>query len=184
MFKKIPVLPMLVTGLLFALACNKESSLADGDFSAISYGTKDSIPGGDTTRPDTIPHVPDSVFQYIRGLGIKAFNIRDSSFELFIETTNFYPTANAWLLVAGRLDSSTIYIEPYAVHHSGPATMSTPARHTMRSMPLAPGNYPFIVRLRGHNYTGGLTVTNTQYTFNWTHDSIITIIPKTAHRVP
>lgn len=180
MHKRLSVLPMLLTGLLFALACHKESSLADGKLITRS-SIHDTIPN-DTIR-DTVPNIPDSVYQYIKGLKIVPFSIRDSSVELHIQTTNFYPTMQADLLITGSIDSSTLYIEPTGINHSGPAAASTPAKRIMHARPYNPGTYPLIVKLRGHTYTGSLTATSTQYTFNWTHDSIITIIPKVVNRV-
>ncbi|WP_157986375.1 hypothetical protein [Chitinophaga alhagiae] len=182
MQKKFPLLPMMLTGLLFALACGKEFSLAE-NLPEIRAGIRDTIPG-DTSRPDTIPHVPDSVFNIISGLQITPDAVRDSALVLFIKTTDFYPTAAANLLVEGSIDSSTLYIAPYGISHIGPSVISRQATCIMYGQVQPPGNYPLIIKLNGQNYTGSVTATATQYTFNWTHDSIISITPKTVLRVP
>lgn len=173
---------MVLTGLLFALACSRESSLEDGR-PELRAGIHDTIPG-DTTRPDTIPHVPDSVFNVISGLQIRPDAVRDSALVLFIRTTNFYPTPAATLLIEGSIDSSTLYIAPYGVSHIGLSVISSQAECIMYGQVPAPGNYPLIIKLNGQTYTGSVAATATQYTFNWTHDSIISIIPKTVLRIP
>lgn len=183
MIKKLPLLPMTIIALFFVLACSREQSLTDGSFSRLSMA-RDSIDTTDTI-PTPVDTIPDSVWTTIKGLEVRPSSIRnDSVLRLDLKTTNRYPTNSAYLIMNGRIDSSTVYVNVQGIWHSGPAADSTPALGAIQGRGLAPGNYPLKIKLKTQTYTGSVSVTSTQYNFNWAHDSIILIHPKTVQRVP
>ena len=178
---------MVITGLFFVLACRREQSLTEDGASRLA---KSGLARDSTDTTDKIPThptdtIPDSVWTTIKGLKITPSGTHnDSVLRLQLETTNTYPADAAWLQISGRLDSSTLFVNVRGMYHGAPSATRIPATGSIAGKITGTGTYPLKIKLKERTFTGSFTATATQYIFNWDHDSVITIHPKTVQRIP
>lgn len=167
--KRIVLLPLLM--LVFACAifsCSQERSLSKEDIS---------VPGDST---DTIPYT-DPAYTPLDGLIITP---RSSGRGIYldIQTKNYYPHKFVTLMLSNYTLSrwDIIVYNAYPVKPYEP--VPSRARDTVFCAHIQGRTMAFTIKLRDVKYSGTLTELNNIYTFNWTHDSLITISPKSFSR--
>lgn len=145
---------------------------------------KDTIPH-DTIPRDTIPR--DSIWSlqgdqiHITPVKIDSGSI--SGLLIKATTTNNYPCTNNYLLtnvIIGGNDSSSYTFKYPGVQVPGACNGGTAPSGSVRPLfPVTDGTHVFKVVLNGITYSGFLTKTGNQYSFNWPHTSGVTISPQT-----
>ena len=181
MHKKLSILLKVLVGLLFVLACKKETSLLSNDQRLTSLHDSipvdsipiDSIPC-DTIPNDTVPVPPNPYYEdSITGLIITPEIGDDDSTIIFtVKTKNTYPDENPYLVIYPQTGDSSLYIPvQMAVKVTPSATVSHPATAVFAYLPPINGDRPLKISFPGSPMLqGSITVTNTQYIFNWDHD--------------
>lgn len=169
---RIPVafkILLVIASMLYMLSCSKELSL-QGD--PCPY---DTIPG------DTIPG------QYIiTGIRIKPDSLTATGITFYIETTTGFPFKFPVLIGGSDNSHNSFNIGASYVAGRNPCPdANVKASCTTRRIPLRvakfPVTYPLTVMMDTTFYTGTVTLTETAYYFNWTHDNIISIHPEKDH---
>jgi hypothetical protein len=105
------------------------------------------------------------------------------------QTTNNYQCSNSYLNYTHSLDASghfsigfiDMYQPALKDCTTGNTTITSPVIPFMQSVQntyLANGTFPLTVTLNGTTYTGSLTITVTDVTFNWTYTSGVMITPQ------
>ncbi|WP_346316839.1 hypothetical protein [Chitinophaga sp. YIM B06452] len=173
--KRIVLLPLfilVVTCTIFS--CSQEGELSEED--ARTGDLRDSTDYIDT---DTIPYT-DPAYRPLEGLNITPRS-SGRGILLSIETKNYYPHKYVTLM----LSNYNLSFWEITVHNAYPVKpydlVPSRARYTVHNFYVR-GETSFTIKLRDVKYSGTLTELNNIYTFNWTHDSVITISPKSFSR--
>jgi hypothetical protein len=108
--------------------------------------------------------------------------LTDSGLIIMIQTGNLYDctsylTAYGWTEGGPTLnfDFSSAEVVLNSINCGG---ARNPANAIMFFLPLADGYYPVTAELNQVNYSGGLSISGTVYTFTWNYTSGITISPQ------
>ncbi len=154
---------------------------------------RDTIPH-DTIPGDTTPHNPgprDSIWS-LQGDQIHITPVKIDSGSITgllikASTTNSYPCTNNYLLtnvISGGNDTTgKLYTFKYpGVQVPAACNGGTAQSGSTRSLfPVANGTHTFKVVVNGITYTGSVTKTGNQYSFNWPYSSGVTISPLTIN---
>lgn len=188
MHKRLSIFLKVLTGMLFMLACQKQTSLIPNENTLA--GIHDTIPHDtiphDTIPHDTIPHDTIPPRDTITGLNITPeISSDDSTIILNFESKNTFPDLNPRLWNYPVVGDSSLVVWVLGVHRNQPSsTANNTAKAVIHYKPDIYGNHPFSIHLTGHPgpLVGWITVTDKFFTFNWNHDSVVTIHPKILHR--
>lgn len=114
--------------------------------------------------------------------------LADTTYIYFTATTTKTYCGSSKLNLTNSIDASGNYllnftnVLQYAGCSGTPSTIHNWAYFKQTPIQLANGTYPLNVTLDGTTYTGSISVTTTNVTFNWTYTSGVVIAPKVLTR--
>ncbi|MBB6109288.1 hypothetical protein SAMN05421821_104300 [Mucilaginibacter lappiensis] len=180
------VLAALVLSVCFITACKKAENPVAVDKKSTTSKANAANNGGNPA--DTIVLVPLTGDQITLAPGFSPSAVGDSvSISFNAHTTNLY-CAHGTLQYQAIIDyNKNFSIDFFNVRE--PSICPVGAKIPMVASPvlirhanLANGNYPLKVTLNSTTYTGSITVTSANITFNWNYTSGVVISPKTLTR--